>query len=238
MKIPRPRLSYANVMVTILAFLVLGGGAAYAAGQLAKNSVGTKQLQPEAVTAGKIAANSVGSAALSEGVVAKLNSSGAPGAPGQPGAPGKEGPPGAPGPAAARLHLSEDATEGATAVALGTVGPLTLKAVCLEEEAKTSLSFVINSTEAGTIQETFQNDTGSNPQVPAVPSTGNLQINLPAGETTLGGPPGVPSGTYFRTMASLIFATAKQTISIDFASVADGTTAHCSADGVGVVAAG
>jgi hypothetical protein len=35
-------------MVTILAFLVLGGGAAFAATKLAKNSVGTKQLKPVA----------------------------------------------------------------------------------------------------------------------------------------------------------------------------------------------
>lgn len=37
-------------MVTILAFVVLGGGVAYAAGQLGKKSVGTKQLRISAVT--------------------------------------------------------------------------------------------------------------------------------------------------------------------------------------------
>lgn len=41
----RQRLSYANVMSTIAVFLVLGGGAAFAATQLPKNSVGTKQLK-------------------------------------------------------------------------------------------------------------------------------------------------------------------------------------------------
>ena len=40
----RPKFSCANVMVTILAFIVLGGGA-YAATQLPKNSVGSKQVR-------------------------------------------------------------------------------------------------------------------------------------------------------------------------------------------------
>ena len=44
----RSRLSYANVMATIAVFLALGGGA-YAA-SLKRNSVGPKQLKPNAVT--------------------------------------------------------------------------------------------------------------------------------------------------------------------------------------------
>ena len=47
------KLTYANVMVTILAFIVLGG-AAYAATKLPKNSVGTKQIKNGAVTGAKI----------------------------------------------------------------------------------------------------------------------------------------------------------------------------------------
>ena len=50
MKRLRKRLTYANVMSSIAVFLVLGGGAAFAAGKLAKNSVGTKQLKNNAVT--------------------------------------------------------------------------------------------------------------------------------------------------------------------------------------------
>ncbi len=48
----RDNLTYANVMVTILAFIVLGG-VAYAAG-LPANSVGTKQLKIGAVTGEKV----------------------------------------------------------------------------------------------------------------------------------------------------------------------------------------
>jgi hypothetical protein len=50
----RSKLTYSNVMVTILAFVVLGGSA-YAATELGKNSVGTKQLKNGAVTKAKIA---------------------------------------------------------------------------------------------------------------------------------------------------------------------------------------
>lgn len=49
----RKRLTYANVMSSIAVFLLLGG-AAYAAGQLPKNSVGTKQLKKNAVIGSKV----------------------------------------------------------------------------------------------------------------------------------------------------------------------------------------
>ena len=50
----RPKLSYANVMVTLLAFVVLCGGGAYAASHLGKGSVGTPQLKKNAVTSAKV----------------------------------------------------------------------------------------------------------------------------------------------------------------------------------------
>ena len=55
----RPKLTYANVMVTILAFIVLGASGAYAASQLGKNSVGPKQLKKNSVTTAKIKKNAV-----------------------------------------------------------------------------------------------------------------------------------------------------------------------------------
>ena len=54
----RGKLTYSNVMVTILAFVVLGGGA-YAANQLPKNSVGSPQIKKNAVKTGDIARNAV-----------------------------------------------------------------------------------------------------------------------------------------------------------------------------------
>jgi hypothetical protein len=50
----RGNLTYANVMVTILAFVVLGGATAYAAFRVPPNSVGSRQLKAKAVTGGKI----------------------------------------------------------------------------------------------------------------------------------------------------------------------------------------
>lgn len=61
----RGKLTYANVMVTILAVIVLGGGVTYAAQQLKKNSVGTKQLKDGAVTAPKLANGAIQGNAVS-----------------------------------------------------------------------------------------------------------------------------------------------------------------------------
>jgi len=55
----RKRLTYANVMSSIAVFLVLGGGAAFAATQLPKNSVGSPQIKKNAVKTGDIARNAV-----------------------------------------------------------------------------------------------------------------------------------------------------------------------------------
>ncbi|HEV2791816.1 MAG TPA: hypothetical protein VGV69_11010 [Solirubrobacterales bacterium] len=86
-RIPRPKLSYANVIATLALFVALGG-AAVAAG-LPKNSVGTQQLKrgavktvdlsrgavtsgkiaPKAVTAGKLGANAVLPGNLGNGII-------------------------------------------------------------------------------------------------------------------------------------------------------------------------
>jgi hypothetical protein len=49
----RAHLSYANVMATLAVFIALGG-ASYAATQLPKDSVGTRELKPESVGAGEL----------------------------------------------------------------------------------------------------------------------------------------------------------------------------------------
>ena len=93
MRIPRPKLNYANVIATIALFVALGG-AAVAAG-LPRNSVGTNQLKrgavsaaklkrgavtagkiaPKAVVAGKLGANAVLPGNLGNGIITtnKLN---------------------------------------------------------------------------------------------------------------------------------------------------------------------
>jgi hypothetical protein len=64
-------------MSSIAVFLVLGGGAAIAANQLGKNSVGTKQLKKNAVTSAKIKKNAVTTAKIKNEAVTggKVNES-------------------------------------------------------------------------------------------------------------------------------------------------------------------
>jgi hypothetical protein len=65
----RPKLTYANVMSTIAVFLVVSGGAAYAASHLGKNSVGTKQLKKNSVTTAKIKKEAVTAAKVKRGTL-------------------------------------------------------------------------------------------------------------------------------------------------------------------------
>jgi len=65
----RPRLSYATVVSSLTAFVVLCGGAAFAANQVGKSSVGKKQLKANAVTTAKIKKNAVTTAKISVGAV-------------------------------------------------------------------------------------------------------------------------------------------------------------------------
>jgi hypothetical protein len=76
MKSRRPRLTYANVVATIALFAALGG-VSYAATTLPKNSVGTDQIQAEAVRTGKLAGDAVTASRLSQGVRERISAAGA-----------------------------------------------------------------------------------------------------------------------------------------------------------------
>jgi hypothetical protein len=76
MKLRRPRLTYANVVATIALFAALGG-VSYAATSLPKGSVGTDQIQPEAVRTGKLAEDAVTNSRLSQGVRERIAAAGA-----------------------------------------------------------------------------------------------------------------------------------------------------------------
>lgn len=93
------RLTYANVVASLALFLALGG-AAFAATLLPRNSVGTGQLKPEAVTSGKIAKktrNQLRGATGPQGPQGKTGKTGAKGATGARGATGATGAKGANG---------------------------------------------------------------------------------------------------------------------------------------------
>lgn len=85
----RGKLTYSNVMVTVLALLVLGGGSAYAASQmLPRASVGAKQLKKGAVTPAKL------STASKATLTGPKGSTGATGPQGPKGDTGSQGPSG------------------------------------------------------------------------------------------------------------------------------------------------
>ncbi len=74
MKHIRKRITYANVMSSIAVFLVLGGGAAYAAKKIGSNeikgnSITTGKIKKEAVSASKLKKNSVTTAKIANGAV-------------------------------------------------------------------------------------------------------------------------------------------------------------------------
>jgi hypothetical protein len=110
----RSKLSYSNVIVTVLAFVVLAGGTAYAATEmLPKGSVGTKQLRKEAVTPGKL---SKASKAALTGPAGEKGSTGPQGTKGEA---GEKGPRGEIGPS--------DAYEVGDASSVSSVPPLSLE---------------------------------------------------------------------------------------------------------------
>jgi hypothetical protein len=65
----RSKLTYANVVSSLCLFLLLGGGAAIAANQVPKGSVGTKQIKKNAVTAAKIKNGAITEAKIAAGAV-------------------------------------------------------------------------------------------------------------------------------------------------------------------------
>lgn len=129
----RAKLTYANVVATLCLFLLLGGGAAFAASQLPARSVGTGQLKAEAVTAGKIARKArhqlrgnrgPAGAQGPQGKIGKTGPKGATGARGATGAAGARGAAGADGtgPAFEVFGVSKPIGIGATPVIAQTLG--------------------------------------------------------------------------------------------------------------------
>ena len=116
----RRHLTYANVAATLALFLALGG-AAYAATQLPKNSVGTKQLKKGAVTAAKInvkTRNALRGAAGPAGPQGKTGKTGKTGAKGATGPQGKTGNTGADGTGPAFETFTSGKTFAATPTAI------------------------------------------------------------------------------------------------------------------------
>ncbi len=117
MKRLRGKLTYSNVMVTVLAVIVLGGGSAYAASVgLKPNSVGPAQLKDGAVDSEALKDGSVTPAKLAAATKSQLKGqTGATGAQGPVGPQGAAGPQGAPGAAASPAGVETEVVNLATA---------------------------------------------------------------------------------------------------------------------------
>jgi hypothetical protein len=83
-------LTYANVIATLALFLALGGGGAYAASTLGRNTVGTGQLKKGAVTGAKVKDGTLAASDFRPGELLR-------GEHGERGPAGERGPRGAPG---------------------------------------------------------------------------------------------------------------------------------------------
>jgi hypothetical protein len=102
----RPRLTYANVISTVCLVLLVGGGTAFAASTLGKESIGARQLKKEAVTPAKL------SAKAKSALTGPAGPAGPKGAAGATGPAGPAGPAGAAGTSAA---LSTELVDASTA---------------------------------------------------------------------------------------------------------------------------
>jgi hypothetical protein len=198
MNFVRKRLTYANFIATVALFLALGG-AAYAATQLPKNSVGTNQLRKGAVTAAKIARKTrkqlqgERGPAGPQGPQGKTGAKGPTGAKGATGSQGQRGAPGADGigPAFEVFGVNKSISSGgSTVIAENLSGAFVITAdVSLESTVATQVSCFLNGNENQSIAEGFVEPghptTLSLSQTRNVGSAGNatLTCSAPGGAT-------------------------------------------------------
>jgi hypothetical protein len=186
----RRKLTYANVMVTLLAFLILGGGGAYAAGHLlGRNTVGTKQLQRGAVTSAKVRNGSLRAADFGPGVLqpGPRGPEGKRGPAGQRGATGQRGPDGARGPAGptgpqgpSRAFQAHGSAASVDSASFGTT-PVSLPLPAGSYVATATLEVKIGDAKSGMLTCRLINGTGGSGSA----ATERSQDVPPAGSETL-----------------------------------------------------
>jgi hypothetical protein len=173
----RRHLTYANVAASLALFLALGG-AAYAATQLPKNSVGTNQIRKEAVTAGKIAKKTrqqlqgQRGPAGQQGPQGKIGKTGAKGATGARGAQGNTGAPGVDG-----TGPAFEATAKPTApTAIGTLTQVVGLSLAPGQYA-TSANVVVQGSAGATVSCTLLNGGEASATIPAAGGFGTLSMS-------------------------------------------------------------
>jgi hypothetical protein len=159
----RERLTYANVVSTLCLFILLGG-AAYAATQLPKNSVGSKQLIPGAVKASDITNNAVNSAKVAQGSL-KPEDFAAKQLPA-----GPQGPQGPPGADATKLFAAVSDGDNVTPAVLGYGRGVTGVTDPGEGEGGYVVTFVQSVTDCGVVAVAgFGDPTGTGTGAFAIP---------------------------------------------------------------------
>jgi hypothetical protein len=207
----RSWISFANV-VSMLALFIALGGVSYAAVKLPAGSVGTAQLKRHAVVGRKVAGHTLGMRAMSGRVSTALG--------------------------AARIRWAAPAAETSRRTTLFHLGGLRLQAVCQQNAPgdPTNLIFYATPSRSTTLDDSFGNDSGTDPHSPGAVTPGTLRFHLPAHVHTQLGGPGPDSTHYFRTFATAVFTSRSHTVVATIMAIADGTTARCSANGAAYLA--
>lgn len=214
----RSHLSFSNVLA-VAALLLATGGVSYAASTLAPGSVGTAQLQGRSVKAKKLADHSVHRRALSKKVRRQLDL-------------GRSEPAAtAASPDAKSIHFFAHDSPSPAPTTILDFGGLRFTAACIASGGTTNVNLSALSTADATLQDNFNVDNGSDPHTPGVPTTGNVQLDLPAGvDTPLGGP-GAASPDYARVIAVAIISTQGRAMTINITEFIDGAAGTCAVDG-------
>jgi hypothetical protein len=254
----RSRLTFSNA-VSLIALFVALGGSAYASGLLPPNSVGRAQLQPNSVTSSKLAPSSVGRSelrahAVTSGALAPesvgpsaltpalrellspgIETSAEAGPQGPTGSQGPAGPTGPAGPGAIRVRYFEHAAASPTGKSAIAIPGFQVDGQCQTAPTGTQLNLSASTAEAGTFIENINADGGPGNPISATASSSNLQADLPAGTTVLGGP-AAATGEYARIFVQAIYVTPAATTDLTLVLLIDGTAGTCAIDGVGVPA--
>lgn len=214
----RSHLSFSNVLA-LAALLLATGGVSYAASTLAPGSVGTAQLQGRSVKAKKLADHSVHRRALSKKVRRQLDL-------------GRSEPAAtAASPDAKSIHFSAHGSPSPAPTTILDFGGLRFTAACIASGGTTNVNLSALSTGDAVLQDNFNVDNGTDPHTPGVPTTGNIQLELPAGvDTPLGGP-GAASPDYARVIAVAIISTQGRAMTINITEFIDGAAGTCAVDG-------
>ena len=214
----RSRLSFSNV-VAVAALLLATGGVSYAASTLAPGSVGTPQLQGRSVTAKKLADRSVHRRALSKKVRRQLDLA------------RSQAASSVASPDAKSIHFFAQADASPTPTTILDFGGLRFTATCTASGGTTNVNLSALSTAEATLQDNFNVDNGTDPHTPGVPTSGNIELDLPAGvDTPLGGP-GATAPDYARVIAVAIISTQGRTMTINITEFIDGAAGTCAVDG-------